>query len=61
MAKKKFYVPVSWTMFKCMEVEADNAEAAAKIAEDTGEAKDGEYAKGSFEVDKESIEEMKED
>ena len=53
-----FKVPVYWTMYDTMEVEADSLKEAIDLAIDTLPLPDGGYVDGSFTVEMETLNEI---
>ena len=57
----KFHIPVRWEMYGSTIIEADSLEdAKAKAEEKSLEDFDADYVSGSFEVDEELVEEIRE-
>jgi hypothetical protein len=58
----KFHIPVRWEMYGSTIIEADSLEEAKSKAEESSlEDFDADYVSGSFEVDDELVEEIKEE
>ena len=58
----KFHIPVRWEMYGSTVIEADSVEEAMSKAENMSlDNFDADYVSGSFEVDDELVEEIKEE
>ena len=55
---KTYKIPVYWTMYDTMEVEADSLKKAIDLAIDTLPLPDGVYVDGSFTVEMETLNEI---
>lgn len=53
-----YKIPVYWTMFDTMEVEADSLKEAIDLAIDSLSLPDGDYVDGSFTVEMETLNEI---
>lgn len=55
---KTYRIPVTWQMYGHITVEAENLEEAIEKAEDTNTPlPEGSYVEGSYEVDRDAIDE----
>lgn len=52
---KTYKIPVIWTNWGIMEIEATNLKEAKRIAKEEAELPDGNYIDESFEIDEENI------
>jgi hypothetical protein len=55
MSKRKFIIPIVWTLGANLEIEAESLDEAILMADSCDLPKDGEYINGSFEVNKDVI------
>ena len=55
---KTYRIPVYWTMYDTMEVEANSLKEAINMAIDTLPLPDGEFVDGSFTIEMETLNEI---
>jgi hypothetical protein len=58
MSKKTYKIPVYWTMFDTMRIEADSLKEAIDKAIDIMPLPEGDYVDGSFTVEMETLNEI---
>ncbi len=59
--KKTYSIPVVWSMYGHVEVEAESVDEAIDLAQDEKLPLDGDYLEGSFVVDEDAMEQTRRD